>query len=682
MGRYFTQDEDLPGGAAAAVISHGLWTRGFGEDPGIVGRTVLIGGNPTTIVGVMPDGFDVDDAGVDIWQPIQLDPANPGSRGSHFLYLIGRLAPGITPEQAGSELDQLVATWSDRIPDTHTPSPDGHPFIMATLQDELTGSVRSQLWILMGAVGFVLLIACANVGNLLLARSEARQKEISVRTALGARRGRLVRQFLTESVLLSVIGGVAGIVIAALGIRVLLAFGAGSLPRLGDVRLDGMVLTLTLAIAVVTGLVFGLAPILHLAGSSSGALRDGGRGSTSGRGRQRVRQLLVMSEVALAVVLVVGSGLMLRSFKALMDVDPGFRTEEMLTWQMRLPASTYPAGEDLVAFYRTLRTDLEASPGVEAMTMMSGLPPRRNVDANDTEFEGVERIQDGPAHNVDYYQSVGPDYFEVMGIALVEGRAFNSSDEVSEHPVAIVNERLVRTFYNGESPIGRRVRPSGGGPWLEIVGVARDVKQGGLEEETGTELYFNYVQAGLLGAGVPRTMNVVLRTQGPPLNVATTARTGVARLDETLPLADLQSMEANMAGSLARPRFLALLLGIFAGLALTLAAVGTYGVVSYFVAERNREIGIRMAMGAKPSAVLGLVLRHGGALAAGGLIVGLVGAFSLSRLMQSLVYEVTTTDVLTYAIAPLVLGMVALLACWIPARRATRVDPAVVLREE
>ncbi len=678
-GRYFTQGEDLPGGDPATVISHGLWTRAFGEDPEIVGRTVLLDGSAATVVGVMPEGFDVDDAGVDVWQPLQLDPADPGGRGSHYLYLIGRLAPGVTLERAETELATLVSSWSERVPGTHTPSPDGHPFVMASLQQELTGPVRSQLWILLGAVGFVLLIACANVGNLLLARSETRQKEVAVRTALGAPRSRLVRQFLTESVLLSLLGGVAGIVIATVGLRLLLAFSSGSIPRLGEIQLDATVLGLTLVVAIGTGLVFGLAPILHLSGSTSGGLRDGGRGSTAGRGRQRVRQALVVAEVALAVILVVGSGLMLRSFQALMDVDPGFRAEEMLTWQMRLPVADYPEPDDQVAFYRTLKTNLEATPGVIGMAAMSGLPPRRSVNANDTEFEGVERTQDGPAHNVDYYQFVTTDYFEVMEIALVEGRAFNSSDEISDLPVALVNERLVRTFYEGQSPIGRRVRPSGGGPWVEIVGVVRDVKQGGLEEETGTELYFNFVQ---VAGFAPRNMNVALRTRGEPTAVMNTARAEVGRLDETLPLANLQSMEANMAGSLARPRFLTLLLGIFAGLALTLAAVGTYGVVSYFVAERNREIGIRMAMGAQPGAVLALVLRHGGSLAVGGLVVGLLGAYSLSRLMRSLVFGVATTDLTTYVAAPAVLAVVALLACWLPARRATRVDPAIVLRQD
>ncbi len=681
QGRYFTKDEDLPGGDPATVISHGLWTRAFGEDPDIVGRTVLLDGSAATVVGVMPEGFDVDDAGVDVWQPLQLDPADPGGRGSHYLYLIGRLAPNATMAQAESELRGLVSTWGDRVPGTHTPSPDNHPFVMASLQDELTGPVRSQLWILLGAVGFVLLIACANVGNLLLARSETRQKEVSVRTALGAPRSRLVRQFLTESVLLSLLGGVAGVLIAGAGLRLLLAFSSGSIPRLDEIGLDGTVLGLTLLVAIVTGLIFGLAPILHLAGSASGGLREGGRGSTANRARQKVRQGLVVAEVALAVILVVGSGLMLRSFQALMDVDPGFRSEEMLTWQMRLPAADYPDASSQVAFYRSLKSNLEAVPGVLGMTAMSGLPPRRNVNANDTEFEGVERTQDGPAHNVDYYQYVTSDYFDVMEIPIVEGRAFNSSDEISELPVAVVNERLVRTFYDGQSPIGRRIRPSGG-PWLEIIGVVRDVKQGGLEEETGTELYFNYVQVGLLAGGGPRSMNVAIRTRGEPTGLASAARAEVLRLDDTLPLANLQSMEANMAGSLARPRFLTLLLGVFAGLALTLAAVGTYGVVSYFVAERNREIGIRMAMGAQPSAVLGLVLRHGGSLAIGGLVVGVLGAYSLSRLMQSLVFEVTTTDFATYALAPGILGAVALVACWLPARRAIRVDPAVVLRDD
>ncbi len=686
LGRTFTRDEDLPGGDPAVVISHGLWTRAYGADPATVGRTVMVDGVATRIVGVMPERFDIEDAGVEVWQPLQLDPAAPGGRASHYLYLVGRLNPGVSIPQAEADVGALVATWSDRVPGQHTPSPDGHPFVITDLHEELVGGVQSQLWILLGAVGFVLLIACANVGNLLLARAESRQKEVAVRVAMGAPRRRLVRQFLTESIVLALLGGIVGVAMAWGGLEILLAASPGSVPRLQEITIDGGVLGVTVAIAVLTGVLFGLAPILHLTGRQVGnSIREGGARTTAGGARQRIRKALVVAEVALAVILVVGSGLMIRSLGALLDVDPGFRSENLLTWQMLLPAAGYPNAAEQTGFYDQLMANVAGLPGVEAAAIMSGLPPRRNVNANDTEFEGIDFSEEnGPRPNVDYYQTVSANYFDVMDIPIVMGRGFDSSDEVSDHPVAIVNEQLVRTFYDGENPLGRRIRPCCGDstPWLEIVGVAKDVKQGGLESATGTELYFNYAQSGNLAGFTPRNMNVVVRTVRTPAPLASAMRSEVARLDATLPLAGLQTMDDNLSGSLARPRFLATLLAVFAGLALALAAVGTYGVVSYFVAERNREIGIRMAMGAESGNVLAMVLKHGGGLALGGLSLGLLGAFSLSRVMESVVFGIATTDAATYALAPTVLAVVAVLACYIPARRATRVDPAVVLREE
>jgi putative ABC transport system permease protein len=685
LGRYYTAEEDGPGGELTVVLSHGLWTRAFGADPLIVGRTVAVNGRQSTVVGVMPAGFDIDDAGVDVWRPLQLDPADPGGRGSHYLFLVGRLADGVSYEQALGDIGGMLGRWRELVPDGHVPSPDNHRIIMAGLQDALVADIRVQLWVLLGAVAFVLLIACANVGNLLLAKAESRQKEVAVRVALGAGRGQLVRQFLTESVLLAVVGAVVGIGLAYVGLKVLLAASPGSIPRLAEITLDGKVLGFTAGLALLTGFVFGLAPILHLTGGRlTDALRDGGQRSTAGAARQRLRRLLVVGEVAMAVILVIGSGLMIRSFQALMEVDPGFRSEGLLTWQMLLPESSYPGAEDQAGFYRQLVANLEALPGVEAASAMSGLPPRRDVNANDTEFEGVERTDDGPAHNVDYYQTVTSSYLETMGIPVVSGRGFGFQDEGSDHAVVLINERLARVFYPEENPVGRRIRPCCGDevPWFEIVGIVKDVKQGGIEEPVGTELYFNFEQTGRLAGFVPRNMNVVMRTVPAPETLAGAARSEVWRLDPTLPLAQLQSMEENLWGAVARPRFLTLLLGVFAGVALALAAVGTYGVMSYSVAERRREIGIRMAMGAEASTVLGMVLKYGLLVAGVGLALGVVGALALTRLMSSFVYGVTTTDALAFVGAPAVLALVALAACYIPALRATRVDPVVVLKEE
>jgi predicted permease len=682
LGRVFTAEEDIPGGESVVVISQRLWRSAFGADPSIVGRGIEVDGGVSTVVGVMPDGFDVEEAGVDVWIPAAL-PENPTNRGSHFLNLVGRLSPELSLEQARSELGVLLASWSEIAPNTHVPNDSTHAIVAKSLRDEVVGDVRPALLILLGAVGFVLLIACANVANLLLARAEGRQKEIAIRAAIGAGRGRLLRQFLTESALLAAVGGVAGLLLGHLGLRALLATSPGSIPRADAVALDLPVLAFTLAVALLTGLIFGLAPLLHLTPRAMAeSLRDGGQRSTAAAGRQRLRRLLVISEVALSVVLIVGAGLLLRSLAVLQEVDTGFEPEGLLTFELFLPASRYPEGQDRAAFAAELERRLEAIPGVGGAAWMTGLPPVREVNANDTEFENKTQTPDGPAFNVDYYQTVGGQYFETMGIPIVSGRPFDSGDDASATFVTVINERLAQVFYPGENPLGQRIRPCCGDdvPWLTIVGIARDVKQGGLAEQTGTELYFHYPQVAALNA--PQTVNFVLRSELPPLSLADEARSAVRALDMSMPMANIQTMEANVAGSVDQPRFLALLLSIFAAVALALAAIGTYGVLSYSVAERNKELGIRMALGARTDALLAMVLRDGMAVAGIGLALGMIGALALTRLLSSLLFGVSSTDAITYLAAPVVLAAIALLACWLPARRATRVDPIVVLRAE
>jgi putative ABC transport system permease protein len=684
LGRVFTDQEDLPGGDPVVVLGHGLWQRSFGGDRDIVGRGIEVNGVSRTVVGVMPPGFDLEDAGIELWIPAGLDPTNRQNRGSHFLRVVGRLAPGVTLERASTELGELVARWPELNPGTHTPSPEGHPMSLVSLQEEVVGDVRGALLLLLGAVGFVLLIACANVANLLLARAEDRQKEVAVRVAMGAGRGRLIRQFLAEGVLLSLVGAAVGLGVAWMSLEALRALTPGDIPRLGEVGLDGAVLGFTMGIALLTGIFFGLAPARHLSGAAvGGSLRDGGQRSTSALGRTRLRSLLVVSEVALALVLATGSGLMIRSFQELNRVDPGFDPDQVLTFQLSLPAGGYPGGAEIVAFHTRLADELAGLPGVRSVAAMSGLPPQRDLNANDTEFDGVERTRDGPPHNVDFYQTVTTAYLETMDIDVVEGRGFQASDGPDGVPVALVNETLARLFYAGESPIGRRLRPCCGDqvPWLEIVGVVADVKQAGLHEPAGTELYFHLPQAAALG-GAPRTMNLVARTAGAPEGLAAPAREAVGRLDRSLPVSGLRTMDQVLSASTARPRFLTLLLGVFAALALTLAAVGTYGVMAYSVAQRSREIGIRMALGAERGRVQALVLRQGLVLAAAGLVLGTIGAVALAGLMRSLLFEVDARDPATFVVAPLLLATVALLACWIPARRATRVDPVTVLRED
>jgi putative ABC transport system permease protein len=555
--------------------------------------------------------------------------------------------------------------------------------IMTSLRDDLIGSVKPALMLLLGAVGFVLLIACANVANLLLARAETRQKEIAVRSALGAGRFRLLRQFLTEGVVLALVGGTLGLVVGYVGTRLLIATNPGGIPRAAEIGLDGTVLLFTFAVSVVTGLLFGFAPALHLTNSTvTKSLRAGGNRTTAGSARMQVRRLLVVSEVALAVVLAVGSGLMLRSFGQLLNVDPGFNPANLLSFQLFLPAATYTDASSQIQFYDRLLPKLQGMPGVSSVAAMAGLPPRRDVNANDMEFEGITPTADGPVQNADYWQFVTLDYLSTMEIPLQSGRAFTAAD-VGGAPSVLVNERLVKTFYPNVDPIGRRLRPGfGNPPWFTIVGVVKDVKQGGIDEETGTEVYFLYPQVGAALGFAPQTMNVVMRTAGDPLAAASMARTAIQEVDPTLPIANLASMEDVLYGSMARPRFMTLLLAIFAGVALALAAIGTYGVMAYSVAERRQEIGIRMALGAEAGTVMRMVLMQGFMVAALGLTIGVAGALGLTKFMQTMLFNVSTTDPLAFLSAPAILALVAIMACYIPARRATLVDPARVLKQD
>ena len=684
LGRTYNADEDLPNAERVVLLSYELWTRAFGSDRNIVGRSIIINGNQSRVTGVMPRGFDVADAHVEVWIPMRLDPANRQNRGQHFLDVVARMKPGVTVEQAQTDLGMMVQQWAQLNPDTHVPTPQNHPFFLKSLQEDLIGNMKTALVMLLGAVGFVLLIACANVGNLLLARAEARQKEIAVRSALGAGRWRLLRQFLTEGVVLSIVGGVLGLLLGYAGTKLLVATNPAGIPRSAEIKLDGLVVLFTLAVSVVTGLLFGLAPAMHLTKRNvNRSIRDGGGRTTAGSHRLQIRRLLVISEVALAVVLVVGSGLMLRSFAKLLDVDPGFKPDGLLTFQLFLPVATYTDSPAQIGFYDRLMPRLRALPGVTSVAAMNGMPPRRDVNANDTQFEGLAQTPGSPPQNTDYWQFTTREYLETMQIPVREGRTFAAADEGGPL-VVLVNEKLVQTFYPNTNPIGRRLRPPGPdtASWFTIVGVVKDVKQGGLEEETGTEIYFLYPQVARALGFAPRTMNMVVRTNGDPTALTGSVRSIITELDPTLPIANIATMNEVMHDSVARPRFLTLLLAVFATVALALAAIGTYGVMSYSVAERRQEIGIRMALGAQGSSVLAMVLRQGFAVAALGLTLGVAGALGLTEFLQSMLFGVSTTDPTAFISAPLLLALVALLACYIPARRATRVDPARVLKPE
>ncbi|HEU4631337.1 MAG TPA: ABC transporter permease [Gemmatimonadaceae bacterium] len=686
VGRAFTAEEDLPNAAPVVVLAYELWQRTFGGDPGIVGRSVEIQGRQTRVVGVMPRGFDLHDTHAETWQPLGLDPAAQ-NRGSHFLYLVGRLAPTATPASANAELAGFLGRWRELAGGAqHVPNDSTHRIQMESLRDEVIGNVRTALWILQGAVGLVLLIACANMANLLLARAESRQKEFAIRSALGAGRGHIVRQFLVEGVVLALLGAVVGLALAYWGLRALLAANPDSIPRAAEIGLDPAVLVFTTLVAVLTGALFGLAPLLHVRERAvASAIREGSTRLTSSLGRNRVRQSLVVGEVALAVMLVVGAGLLLRSFWNLTNVDAGFDRENLVTYGVVLPQATYPEPTRRTQFLGDLLRRLGQIPGVGDVAAMTGLPPSRQVNANDTDFEGLPVGPDQPAQNVDYYQTTTASYFQTMHIPIRQGRGFEPRD-VGGPPVVVVNEALAKRFYRDESPIGRRIKPGYGPPdsipWFTIIGVAADVKQGGLDQPPGTELYLLYDQLPQYVQFAPGQLNVVLRATQPLSSLAPQIRRIMTAMDPSLPIVEMRTMDEVVVESIARQRFLSQLLGIFAAVALLLAAVGTYGILAYMVSERRREIGIRMALGAGRQKVLGLVLRQGLGVAAVGIALGLVGALALSRLAASLLFGVSPVDPLTFSVVAVTIAVVALIACIVPARRATRVDPLVAMRLE
>jgi predicted permease len=688
-GRWFNDDDARPGAAPVAILSWELWQRAYGGDAGLVGQTLFVNGVSTEVVGVMPRGYDIHDQKVELWRPITLDEATIVTRrGGHFLYLVGRLKDDVSFEQAKADTGRLVEQWRTIVPQGHVPGVPNHQIRLDPLKDDIVGSIQQALLILQAAVGFVLLIACANLANLLLARAEARQREFAVRSALGAGRLRLLRQFITEGLLLTGLASIVGTGLAWAGIKLMLTINPDAIPRSAAVTLDANVLGFTLATACVTGLIFGLAPLLHLSSRLSISLRDGSRGTTASGFRKALRSSLAVAQVSLAVVLVVGAGLLVRSFVNLTRVDTGFDRAQLVTFGVVLPTAGY-SNERRIAFFADLQARLGAIPGVLSVSGMTGLPPNRAVNANDTDFEHIPPRPPGsdpqsattPPENVDYYQTVTPGYIDTMGIPIVAGRAFERAD-VGGAPVVLINEALARRFYTDRDPIGQRLKPGFGAqiPWFTVIGVVKDVKQGGVDQAAGTELYALADQLPSALGFAPSNMNFVMRSALPLEAVASQIRSSVKALDATLPIVRLQTMEDVFGTAVARPRFLMVLLGVFAGLALVLAAVGTYGILSYLVTERQQEIGIRMALGAARGGVLWMVLRQGLVLAGAGLALGLAGAFAVGRYLQALLFGISPTDPATMGLVGGVIVVTAFVACLVPALRATRVDPLEVLR--
>ena len=684
-GRLISQTDDVPGAQVVADISYGTWQSVFAGDPNVVGRETYLDGLKCTVIGVMPKGFQFPPGEQDpaqIWTALRLDPANPGNRGGHNYYLLGRMRPGVTAAQAQGELAALVQGYGEKkVPKIHSFHPKTHTMVSFPLQAEVVSSVRPALLMLLGAVVFVLLIASVNVANLLLARAEARRREIAIRGALGAGLVRLARQFVTEGILLAFCGAALGVALSFGGVRLVQLTNAGGIPRADEISMDWRVLLFTLGTSLITGVLFGLAPLAPLLVSGiSESLKDTAGSTTAAAGAQIFRRILVAGELAMALVLLIGCGLMLRAFWKLQEVHTGLRAENVITMRVSLPSGTYTDNAKITDFWTRLDERLTNLPGVQSAALVSGLAPLRPPNMNDTDIEGFVQTQDGPIQNVDFYQSVSKDYFATMGIRLMDGRLFDGRDVHSALGAVIINNAMAMTFWPHLNPIGRRIRPGGSKDWCTIIGIVDDVKNAGLDRPAGTELYLPYQQPA--GAG-NSDMYVVMRTPaGDPRSLAGVVREQLNEIDPSLPLADVRLMEDVLTRAQARPRFLTLLLSLFSGVALAIATVGIYGVVSYSVARRTKEFGLRMVLGAQGGDVLGLVMKQGAGMVAIGIVAGLATAFALTRLMASLLFGVTATDLPTFAGVTVVLFGVALAACYVPARRATQVDPIQTLRYE
>jgi predicted permease len=685
MGRLIAQSDDVPGAAVVADLSFGTWQAVFAGDPNVVGRETRLDGLRCTIIGVMPKGFQFPPGEQDpaqVWTALQLDPAHPGQRGGHNYYLLGRLKPDVPAAQAQGELAALVQSYGEhRAPKTHSFDPKNHTIVSFPLQGEVVSGVRPALLMLLGAVAFVLLIASVNVANLLLARAEARRREIAIRGALGASLARLARQFVTEGILLSFCGGLLGVALSFAGVRLVQLTNAGGIPRADEITMDWRVLVFTLVTSVITGVLFGLAPLAPLIVSGiSESLKDTAGSTTAAAGAQFFRRALVVGELAMALVLLIGCGLMVRAFWKLQEVHTGLRPDNVITMHVSLPSGTYTDAAKITDFWTRLDARLTNLPGVQSAALVSGLAPMRPPNMNDTEIEGFVMTKDGPIQNVDFYQAASKDYFATMGIRLMDGRLFDERDGADAPQVVIVNEAMAKTFWPNRNPVGRRVRPGGTKEWCTVIGVVDDVKNSGLDRPAGTELYLPYRQPAAAGY---TDMYVVMQAQGgDPRSLAGEVRQRLNEIDSSLPLADVRLMEDVLSRAQARPRFLTLLLTLFSAVALAIATVGIYGVVSYSVARRTKEFGLRMVLGAQTGDVLGLVMKQGAGMIAIGAATGLVLALFFTRLMASLLFGIAPTDLATFASVTAVLFGVALAACYIPARRATKVDPIQTLRYE
>jgi putative ABC transport system permease protein len=675
LGRVITEEDDRRGGPFVVVLGHALWQRQFGGNPGVIGQTVTLSGNNYAVVGVMPASFRTPRSEADLWAPVQVAyPLGAAYRGVHFLQTTARLKPGVTIAQAQSEMSAIDKRLAEVFPEENK----RRQTMLYSLHARIVGEIKPALLVLFGAVGLVLLIACANFANLLLARAAAREQELVVRVAMGASSWRLARQLLTESVLIAALGGAVGVVFAIWGVDLLVALKPENLPLVETIGVDGRVLMFTLGISVLTGILFGLAPVWQATRVNvNDALKEGGRGS-AGAAKHRLRSALVVAEMALALLLLVGAGLLIKSFWQLNNIKPGFNPDHLLTMRIDLPEAGYRDIPAQTQYRRALLEEANSLPGARA-ALVSELPMSGDWLTHDFLVEG-QQLEVGTEPDVQT-RSVEGDYFRVMQIPLMTGRDFTPQDNENAPLVGVVNESLVRRFFKDENPIGKRVRwardPEAN--WITIIGVAGDIKHFGLDDDEAPALYTPYTQSG---RAWKRWMNLVVRSQGDAASLAQDVKTAAWRVDARIPLTKVRTMAEVMGASVEARRFNMLLLGIFAAVAMLLAAVGIYGVMAYSVTQRTNEIGVRIALGAKPRDVIGMIVGRGMRLTLIGAAAGLALSIGLTRLMSTLLFGVSATDPLTFAAVSLLLAGVALAACFIPARRAAKLDPMVALRRE
>src|SRR5262245_25458399 len=672
LGRAFQTGEDEAGRSRVALLSHRLWQRAFGGDAGVVGKEIPLNGENYTVIGAMPPEFRFPSRQTEIWVPLVVPPDLFNNRDNHWMFTMARLKPDAGFEQAREQMVTIAKRLERQYPDAQA----GRSVFLIPLQEETVQGVRPALRALMFAVGFVLLIACANVANLLLGRATSRRREIAVRTALGAGRLRLVRQLLTESLLLAAAGGALGLALAKWGVEALLVLAENFLPRANEVGLDWRVATFTAALSLLTGVFFGLIPALQSSRVDlQSALKDG---AGAGAQTNRLRSALVVMEVAATLVLLIGAGLLIKSFIRLYETDLGFKAENVLTMSLALPQAKYPDVRAAAAFHQKLIERVASLPGARSAGVINYLPVQQWGFNGGIAIEGQGPYEPG-REPVAEFRAISPDYFRTMSVPLISGRFFTAQDESNSAPVVIVNQALAQRHLPGQDPIGKRIR-SIGNNWRTVVGVVGDVRQSGVTQSVRVEVYAPVTQA--VWTPLAQTMSLVVRADAEPEALISAVRNAVREIDPAQPVFNVKTMEAVVADSVADRRLNMLLLGIFAAVALTLAVIGIYSVMSYTVSQHTREIGIRMALGARPLDVLKLVVGQGMGLKLVGVGLGLAGAFGLTRLVATLLYGVKATDPPMFAVVSALLGAVSLLACYVPARRATKVDPMVALRTE